>query len=257
MDGSNPGTLMTVFGNSTGASTDIVIEHNTSFTGLQGGTIDETGAGTAGAVSGYRANLFWNSGAPVGSQLGYGKYVATFGNGVTSDICSPANADFNWGWNLNQTTTETTFTHSGNGYLSNQSSAPVQHDVDVLAGQTCALNPQFVNQGANFAKWGQSVGQSGTYPSATLWNNTTAYLQTNLTTRIPQLIAYVRAGNRPTNSAGNNASFPSDPSTTDAAGNVWPDGGPGVGAMAWQAPGGPWPFFYDTELSGGLFQGSL
>jgi hypothetical protein len=212
--GKDSGVLYT--GSATAASgAAATIEHNTAF--FSGGNnfasdFGETQAGAANIVNSYKGNLFWNSSS--GSWL-----KANSATGSATDYCSAANADYNAGWNHSAGT-------SGNGYsLFLSSGTPGTHDV--------SGNPSFVDSTRNIGSWAVSVGQAlsgDTY--ATKVTKAVAYLSTSPTTLIPALMSWVRAGFRPQNSAYQAASYPGDASTADAAGNAWPGGSPGIGAMA-------------------------
>lgn len=227
--------LFTFAGSSLNAT--LTCEHNTYCAGTQAGDYSEGGNLSAGQIASFKANLPWNPSAPADAQHGYKLLDSSHqASGGTQDVVSPTNADYNGGWNINLANPSAwpanTYTHAGLGYQGNFSALPGAHDV----GGTSGANPNFVDRTRNLLAWDTARGGVGTVASAK------ARLATNPTVNIADLLAYVRAGFRPTNTAYKGASYPGDASTTDAAGNTWPGATPDIGAMAWWA--GPIPGTY-------------
>jgi len=124
----------------------------------------------------------------------------------------------------------TTYPFAGNGYQAHFSAYPAAHD---LADQ----DPQLVDATRNIGTWytvGLGNTTTGTYAGDVAAAMT--YCAGSPAARIAALMAWVWAGFRPQNAALEAASYPGDTSTTDAAGNSWPGGAPGIGAMAYVNP---------------------
>jgi len=187
--------------------------------------LSELSTGVADSLAACKANLFWYSATNTLSLKIYYVGTTTTPLGGTQNQVAPTACDYNGSWNVNNSTpapASYNFTNSGNGYGLYETAVPGTHD---LADQ----NPQFVNSAANLTAWGATVGQGS--QAATL-----AYLAAN-PSQIINMIQWIRAGFRPRNRALLGASYPGDPSTSDAAGNPWPGGSPGIGAMAFQSSG--------------------
>jgi hypothetical protein len=225
----SPAGTMTIY-NVTPAG-QCTIEHNTIYCGAQAGcNVDESSGGeAAGAIVSLRANLLWN-GTEVATSLKLHD-VATSGT-RTTDIVSPTNADYNGSYLLHTETPSpgTSFTDTGRGYNANFSAVPGAHDVD-------GTNPLFVDSTRCVSQWWiQTQGGATSGNLLTDTNAAIAYIATNPATYIPACLAWIKAGYRPQATAYQAASYPGDTSTTDAAGNAWPGGAPGIGAMGYLAP---------------------
>lgn len=234
-DGQTPGNLFSIFGAPTNCS--VSAEHNTILAAFQAAaSYGESSNTNAGTITSFRANLIWNTAARM-SASSYKLWDSGHRtSGGTQDVVSPTSADYNASWNIHvenpSTYSGNTYTYAGRGYQGNYSATPGAND---LADQ----DPQFVDSSRNIATWytvarGQTTTGSYTGDAAAA----VAYLAAD-PSRIGQagtgLLAWVRAGFAPKNAALKAASYPSDPSTTDAAGNAWPGGSPGIGAMGWQS----------------------
>jgi hypothetical protein len=180
----------------------------------------------AGQVGSFKANLFWASTKI--SQTSYKSIdeVHPITGGV-SDVFSPTAADYNASYKMYtdepSTFTSNTYTFAGDGYQGNHSAYPGAHD---LADQ----DPQFVDNTRNLSKWGGTTAGGGTATNAAAL----AVLAANpalISQATTGLLAWVKAGFAPQNANLEAASYPSDPSTVDSAGNAWPGAGPGIGAM--------------------------
>ncbi len=126
-------------------------------------------------------------------------------------------------------------------------------NTQIQSGFDFTADPQFADQTyRGLARWGGTTAGGGT---ATVTAAIAQLLANPALVAQPGtgLIPWVKAGYIPKNAAFANATYSGDATTTDALGN--PQNGT-VGPLGYSPPG-PWPFFYDTELSGGLFQGSL
>lgn len=184
--GSQSGDLVSALG---GANITIVAEHNTvCATGNTSGvTVGETYAGYTGMVSSNRSNIFWNG---TGST-GYKMYRDVAGNAV-QDIASPANANYNCGYNLAAGNNLKGY-HASNNTTAMFTSSPGANDVDV--------NPQFVDSTRKLATWDASLGGPGTVANALAElakMNDTGY---NSAYNLTALLTYIRAGFAPTNAA--------------------------------------------------------
>ena len=130
----------------------VAIEHTTWFGGYAGtpGTVgfsafdlSEAGNSVAGQITSFRSNIIWNP-----QRTGYTNYsmfaklvdINTAWNNPSpqTDICSPANCDYNTGWGHTVSyPTAAAYSHQGRGYIGKFSTMPGAHDVDV--------NPMFVD----------------------------------------------------------------------------------------------------------------
>lgn len=188
--GTQSGNLVSALG---GLNITIVAEHNTvCSTGTTAGvTVGETYAGHTGMVSSNRSNIFWNG---TGST-GYKMYRDVAGNAV-QDIASPANANYNCGYNLAAGNNLKGY-HASNNTTAMFTSSPGANDVDV--------NPQFVDSARKLATWDTSLGGPGTVANALAElakMNDTGY---NTAYNIPDLLTYIRGGFAPTNASLQNA----------------------------------------------------
>jgi hypothetical protein len=178
--GEHPGSFVSLLGAS---FLSMVIEHNTFLTALNtlesgGVTVGETYAGYAGMVQSFKSNLAWS---PTGQGYKFNRR-----GGEVQDICAPANADYNGGYNLTAGTDLKGYTHTV-GTSATFTSAPGTHDVDAP--------PQFRDPTRNFAKWGQvRWGTNGTAAAAMAQLAADVYL-------IDDLLTWVRQGWAPTNAA--------------------------------------------------------
>ena len=224
-----------------GGSMVITCEHNTfCVQSGQGGLLEVGNYGgsnpAAGRIASARANLCWAS-----SVVLYNGVVISYNNGaaVTDEITV---AGYNWHFNpwLGGFTCNGVF-QSIYGYGDADtysekisSSGPLpnaqvgNHDINA--------NPNFVDSTRNLGKWGQvvqaqSAGSDYGYAETIGWLISSTNLP-NLKTNLTAMMQWVRAGFAPTNPAGTGSSYPGDSSATDANGNPWPLGIPGVGAMA-------------------------
>ena len=226
----------------------IVAEHNTWE--VEGYWFAEIGHSQTTAESpsrwqSARANLFHGV-TGNGGTTATGTFIASNVDGsAVADIMPPSATDYNARYKLNSKANVANFTNAANGYNSKWSVTPGAHDVS-LDGSG---GPQFVDGTRDFAAWGTTQGQ-GTAAA------TRDYVAGDPATRIPALLAYVRGGFAPQNSALQAASYPGDASTADANGTAWPGGAPGIGAVAYQAPvlaGNP--YYALSALSGGFSTG--
>jgi hypothetical protein len=178
--GEHPGSFVSLLGAS---YLSMVIEHNT-FVAAQssaesgGVTVGETYAGYAGMVQSFKSNLAWS---PTGQGYKFNRR-----GGEVQDICAPANANYNGGYNLSAGTEGRGYTHTA-GTSATFTSAPGTNDIEA--------NPQFLDSTRNFAKWGQvRRGTDGTPAAAMTELVADVYL-------IEDLLKWVRQGWSPTNTA--------------------------------------------------------
>ena len=138
----------------------VAIEHTTWFGGYAGtpGTVgfsafdlSEAGNSVAGQITSFRSNIIWNP-----QRTGYTSYsmfaklvdINTAWNNPSpqTDICSPANCDYNTGWGHTVSyPTASAYSNQGRGYIAKFSSTPGAHDVDV--------NPAFVDYQRALELW--------------------------------------------------------------------------------------------------------
>lgn len=213
----------------------VTIEHTTQFrpgdtkigTGRQGDYIGENVASEyAGCLASYRGNLIWNdpansSGSCYKLRSIASNWASASPTGDPVDYGAVANIDYNAGYNLttglvylnNQTSTGTNSQYHRLKFSG--STAPGVHDLD---GQ----DPRFVDSTRSLAAWAVARG----YTSANTYMGQCADAVTALsadTTRLDDLIGYVRRGFRPTAAAYRNynsstTAFPGDTQTADALG---------------------------------------
>lgn len=176
----------------------------------------------AGSIALYKANLHWYA-----SLVG-GNYILSDSShqtsGGTADVCSPANANYNAKYHVDvEPVAGTTYQYGGgsvpsdhHGYQGNFSSVPGANDL-------ADTDPQFVASTRNMTAWGATVGQS-------TFADTLTYIAADPTNRIPAMMAWVRAGFVPQNTALN-TTFGGDSSSADANGTSWTSGTRWIGAM--------------------------
>jgi hypothetical protein len=224
----------------------ITAEHNTFVMGSQAYGLNEIGTATfdmcPGVIVSFRSNLGWSpltaGSYPTGPFGGSGgPYLLQDENGshTTQDIVAAGLADYNAAYRVNAGYANTTQGYTATGYNLKCSTAPGVHD------QTSAIasaGPQFVDSTRNLGKWAVARGYSASASPITQTSDALTALQAD-TTRIADLVTYVRAGFVVQNSALNNAGH-------DAA---------TIGAMGYQAAGGLFPFFTDQSHSGGFWDG--
>ncbi len=203
-----------------------IVEHNTlcvgEYLGAQAGS---TVGQKVGTILSFQGNLFWRDGAPLS-----GTYALLNSDpSPMPDIVTAANCDYN-GWNNLATVPGGTWSDVADGTVY---SSPMSGVVHPGVHDHASTDPQFYDKTRNLQTW--AIMKGVTNATDTL-DEQVFYgmqeLQTDLTLTKTDLIPWVRAGWRPTNSAVAAGSFPTDPSTTDAAGNAWPSSPPGLGAMA-------------------------
>ena len=192
--GEDSGTLFSCLG---GANVTLVCEHNTCFAGSQGAAVGETYAGHTGMISSFKSNIIWDT-----SARGF-KLYDSGSNDSVSDLVSAAAANYNCGHNLLAGSNL-----KGYDALEFSSGSPGANDVDV--------DPQFVDESRDLAKWDQSLGGVGTVAAAL------ARLQADPTLTASSLIPYIQAGFAVTNPLLENAGHD----------------GVTIGAMEYQAPSG-------------------
>ena len=112
-------------------------------------------------------------------------------------------------------------------------------------------NPQFLDTTRTLATWGGTTAGGGTATVA----GAMAAIKANpslVKQATTGLLAWVRHGYCPTNSALKAASYSGDTSTADANGTAWPGSGPGIGAMAYTSGGSSTPTSYPASMLLGL-----
>ena len=207
------GVLCTANGNDTNLR--LYVEHNTANIEGQWGTEighEQTVVESPNRYQSIRANLYWGTASTgfIANNVDSTTYV---------DIIPPANACYNGKYLVDLVTDG--YTNAGASYDSDFSVTPGANDV--------TANPQFVDSTRNLQSWGSIFWGQSTAA------NTVAYLANNLSSLIPSLMSWVRAGFVPTNPSFEATGWTGDTSTTDANGTTWPGSTPGFGAMAYHA----------------------
>lgn len=197
------GQLLTVFSASTANNTsnqtqafrNTVNQNQTAIVGVgkrAAFAFAEASSGFAGQVSALKSNIAWTATAGDG-------YLAERISGTVDGIITASGADYNW---LHNIATD----NNGRGYR-DKANSPAQDlwsSGNADGGDAAAAgvdnnqgsgDPQFVAPTRNIAAWSNARGYGATYA-----DGVTA-LQTSMTTRIPDLIAYVFEGYKPQNAA--------------------------------------------------------
>jgi hypothetical protein len=180
--------LITMFSN-TNASAVVNCLHNTVCIGLQSAfQIDEGGhAQAAGTLGSVKSNAVWSPRAYTEYPTGLAGFIILDdgdlpGSAVT-DVCAPANADYNGRFNMQAGGTGTV---GGNCYGYRVSTNPGTHDV--------TGDPQFLAPTRNIDTWDATLGGSGT------WSAALARMQAAPST-IAAALTYIKAGFAPQNAA--------------------------------------------------------
>jgi hypothetical protein len=183
-NGANSGTLVSLLGN---ANVTLAMNHNTGLVGTQGLlAVGETYTGHAGMVTSYKSNIAYDT-----SARGY--HILDSGvNDSVSDLITPANANYNNGYNVVAGSNL-----KGYNNLEFSSGSPGANDL--------AVNPNFVDSSRDFAKWDQSLGGAGTDSNAITELRKRGLSTWDSNYSIQNLITYVRAGFAPTNASLQNA----------------------------------------------------
>ncbi len=261
--GISPGKLFEQIGAST--TSVFTIEHNTQCGNGENGMVtigESSGAPVAGELLSVRANLLADlSGAATANYLVCNDPTST---STTNAVATTPGAGYN-GFlnrttptgtdrcNLNSVATST----PGYARLNCSVAAPFPTTQLGTGDVTISGNP-FVDATRCLGSWGQTVhgvsaGSDNGVSEALDWLVGDGV--TNLAANIAAMLAWVRAGFRLTDTALRGASYSGDSLTTDAAGNSWAGATPDIGAMAFVATGGVWPFFVDQSHSGGFWDG--
>jgi hypothetical protein len=163
------------------------VYHNTMAVG-QGLLTGEGFEGETGAIANCKSNLWWKKGA----AGGYAAVRLDNAGTPVQDIITPANYDYNWHYNL-ATGSE------GNSFHDYEDSSPSMFSTVPTNSNGGTTDPQFVDDTRNLASWGASeAGTDGSVAAAL------AVLQSD-TTKIPELVAWVKDGFKVTNPDLNNA----------------------------------------------------
>ncbi len=241
--GQSPGVFLSCVSNTQGA---ITCEHNTyAAYNNDGGMIrtNETLSNYVGEIASCRGNIIWSPSATSKCwAIGVSSSGTNFADAVTV-------AGYNGFFNPNTGTDlwNTSTSQSGvTGYDTVKTA--VNHNFPNTAIGTGDIvgDPQFVDSTRILETWDTMQGGPGTAADALAKIAANTALIAQATTGV---LAWIRAGWAPTNSAYQNASYPADSSTVDAAGTSWPGGGPGIGAIAYVAAapvsfdGPPYPIF--------------
>lgn len=250
------------FYNSGGSSTSCqaVVEHNTVYSrnlvDVAVWGMNETAGATAGIVRSLQANLVWSD----ASGSGVSNYIAADKlNGSNQATDGITLSDYNATWNgssgtnlYNVSTSQGSVLGYNNLKITLNSAYPNAqigiHDISLNASG----GPNFVDSTRGLGTWGATQGGDGTAAGAV------AILAAN-PALIGQagsgLLAWVRAGYRPRNTALAAASYPTDASTADASGNAWAGAHPDIGAMAMATTIAGNPYYIQAAHDGGFFGG--
>jgi hypothetical protein len=191
------------------------VYHNTMAVG-QGILTGEGFAGEAGAIANCKSNIWWKPGA----TGGYAAVRLNNDDTPVQDIITPANYDYNWHYNLAAGS-------EGNGFDDSEVSAPSMFSSVPTNSNGGTTDPQFVDSTRNLASWGASEEGTDGSVSAAL-----AVLQAD-TSKIPELVAWVKAGFVVQNSSLENAGHDSET----------------IGAMGYQAAATAFPYHYNQQQS--------
>lgn len=190
------GTLLTVIGNTTSAgifeSYRSTASVNTSTIGGVGArgmfAVGEGSSGQVGQVSALKANLAWGSSA----NQGYLGENVNNANSNATNVITATGADYNWVYN---TSTGNNLRSYNNRTTTNQmwnAGFAVAAGVDAHQGSG---DPAFYDSARNAAKWCSDRG----YGTQT-YTNALSVIQAD-PSKVPDLIAYVFEGFRPSNSS--------------------------------------------------------
>ncbi len=236
----------------------ITAEHNTVPGHSESASLvyyGETVVGIAGTYVSVRSNIVNNIGSDNRAYVLADANVST----LTADVLAVPNGTttFGAGYNsiynastgsclLNSVATSTV------GYNNVKCSTAAPFPNTQIGFSDNTNDPQFVDGTRSLASWGGTAAGGGVATAA----GAMAAIAANpllIGQATTGLLAWVRAGFRPTNSAFQTSSYPGDTSTVDAGGNSWPGGSPGRGAMAYFTTassstandGPPYPIFAD------------
>ncbi len=212
-----------------GCLTQCTIEHNTQCSCNESSFIDlgETQGSYAGALQSVRSNIVWTTN-PSG---GFCNAIIDRSPTPTTDaLATTPGAGYNGFFNPSSTNcTMNNVTVSCIGYNTLKCSTAGFPSTQLGTGDKSG-DPAFVDPTRGLATWGGTAagGSVATVAGAvaTLAANPALIMQATT-----GLIPWVRAGYVPTNPVFQACSYPGDASTTDAAGNAWSGGSPGLGAM--------------------------
>jgi len=222
------------------STTIVTAEHNTYFAGPTNSDanssiagLGESGGGQyTGCIASCRANLCWNATSSTGCLAAFDM---TSGHGSLNNVTVAA---YNGFWNpttgssdINGTTTPT---QGYGGLYTSQAAFPSTSGTSGIGYADIAGNPGFVDSTRCLATWGGTAAGGGVATAAAAMA-TLAANPALIGQATTGLLAWVRAGFRPTNSAFEATGWSADTSTADAAGNAWPGASPGFGAMAYYA----------------------
>ncbi len=213
------------------------VEHNTyCSTGGESGLISmsETQASIAGNVASCRANISWSSTVSTNNYA-----VFSQPSGPAPAIDAVTVAGYNGFWNPN---TGTCFYNSSTsqagvvGYQNIKISPNTPYPNATVGTGDVSGDPGFVDSTRDIGSWGTTRGADGTAAGALALLAANPALLGQSTTG---LLAWVRAGFRPTNTAFKAVSYPGDTATVDAAGNAWTGASPDLGAIAFSGTPAP------------------
>jgi hypothetical protein len=178
-DDNTSGTLLSSLGNK---KVTLVVEHNTYFTGGQGVVVGETYSGHPGMIASFRSNLAWDT-----RERGY-VLIDIGKNNIVRDYVAARNVSHNGAFNVKDGS-------NGFGFHQLEFSEPFA-PIGMVRG-----DPLFVESSRSIRSWAGSVGENRSVSEALL------VLRKNLEQgaeggiKPSALIAWVKAGFMPQNSA--------------------------------------------------------
>jgi hypothetical protein len=197
------------------ASWDADVYHNTACV-KESLFYGEGYVGHAGIIANAKSNLWW---VPSG-ETGYAGVRKANDSTPIQDGITPANYDYNWHWNL-AAGSET------GGFNDNDADSPDMFSTVPTNSNGGSGDPQFVDATRDLGSWGSTEESTDGSVAAAL-----AVLQAD-TSKIPELVTWVKAGFVVQNSSLEDAGHDSET----------------IGAMGYQAASTAFPYHYNQQQS--------
>lgn len=195
-DGAHCGQFVSLGGNS---SNSLTIEHNTWVASVDSGesgaiSYGETYAGTANIIASIKSNLVW-------SPTGAGYVFQRRSERTAADGCAAANITHNGKYNLSAGNL------SVNGYSDKgtNGSFVAMFSTGTPGANDITADPKFADPNARMSTWAAARGYTSSSTYDTMINDAITALKVDPRNRVPDLIAYVSDGWRPTNDTYKNA----------------------------------------------------
>jgi hypothetical protein len=182
--GISPGSLLNCLTSTANWFGDVY--HNTCCVKL-GLLVGETYAGHAGMIANCKSNVWFKT-----SGNGYAATRQNNAGTPVQDIITPANYDYNWHYNLDAGS-------EGGGFNDNETSEPSMFSTVPTNSNGGTADPQFVDATRDLGSWGSTEESTDGSVAAAL-----AVLQAD-TSKIAELVTWVKAGFKVQNSSLNNA----------------------------------------------------